>query len=163
MYQLLKIRGESLNFIERTSINLKEKFAEIEYFVVPEADYLADHFPNTPMLPGLVMLEIAVQTATELMSQNLNSPADSSFDLDFLENLYVTRRVVPNETLSVKVRISELAPDGKAADFTAEGFVRDEKAMKAKFHLCSAKSRQFGKTFQGEILKEKFTAGEKLW
>ena len=137
-----------MNFIERTSVNLKEKFAETEYFVAPEADFLADHFPNTPMLPGLVMLEIAVQTAAEWLSQNLNLQTDLNFDMDFLENLYVTRRVVPNETLSVKVRISELATDGKAADFTAEGLVGDEKALKAKFHLRSAKSRQFSKTFQ---------------
>ncbi len=86
-----------MNFIERININLTEKFAETEYFVSADADYLADHFPNAPMLPGLVMLEIAVQTAAEWMSQNLNSPTILNFDLDSLASLYATRRVVPNE------------------------------------------------------------------
>ncbi len=152
-----------MNFIERISVNLTEKFAEAEYFVPADAEYSADHFPNAPMLPGLVMLEIAVQTAAVWMSQNLNMPTVLNFDLDSLASLYVTRRVVPNETLTMKMRMSELAPDGKAADWTAEGFVENEKAMKAKFHIRSAKGEHFSKIFQGEILKEKFPTGENLW
>ncbi len=86
-----------MNFIERINIILTEKFAETEYFIPADADYLADHFPNAPMIPGLVMLEITVQTAAEWMSQNLNVPTVLNFDLDSLASLYATRRVVPNE------------------------------------------------------------------
>ena len=124
-----------MKFIDRIKIDLPNKSAEAHYFVAEDAEFLADHFPNTPMLPGLVMLEIAVQTAASWMTENLKLAAN--FDLDFLERLYITRRVVPDETLLIEVKISELAPDGKSACCEARAKVTGEMAMRAKFHLRS--------------------------
>ena len=126
-----------MKFIDRITIDLPNKTAEAQYFVAEDAEFLADHFPNTPMLPGLVMLEIAVRTAAAWMTENLSENAAANFDLDLLERLYVTRRVVPDETLLIKVKVSELAPDGKSACCEARAKVAEETAMRAKFHLRS--------------------------
>ncbi|MEO8074289.1 MAG: hypothetical protein ABI686_13705, partial [Acidobacteriota bacterium] len=122
-----------MKFIDKITISLPNKSAEAQYFVAEDAEFLADHFPNTPMLPGLVMLEIAVQTAAACLNENLEKKRAVNFDLDSLERLYVTRRVVPNETLIVQVQISELAPDGASAYCEASAKVADETAMRAKF------------------------------
>ncbi|MGI9035955.1 MAG: 3-hydroxyacyl-ACP dehydratase FabZ family protein [Pyrinomonadaceae bacterium] len=126
-----------MKFIDRITIDLPNKSAEAKYFVRSDAEFLADHFPNTPMRPGLVMLEIAVQTAAAWLTENLNGQAKASFDLNSLERLYVTRRVTPNETLVVQVLISELAPGGESACCEARAKVAGENAMRAKFHLRS--------------------------
>lgn len=126
-----------MKFIDRINFDLPNKSAEAQYFVRADAEFLADHFPNTPMLPGLVMLEIAVQTAAACLNKNSGQKSAVDFDLDSLERFYVTRRVVPNETLVVQVRISELAPDGASAYCEVRAKVADETAMRAKFHLRS--------------------------
>ena len=128
-----------MRFTDRINIDLPDNFAETQYFVAPDAEFLDDHFPQMPMLPGLVMLEIAVRTAAAWMTENLGEREKANFDLDLLERLYVTRRVVPNETLVVRVSIAEIAPDGKSGFFNAQAQVGDESAMRAKFQMRSLK------------------------
>lgn len=129
------VSGNKVNFISFVSVNLKEYSAVAEYLVPADAEYLKDHFPETPMLPGLLMLEIAVQAAGLWMMRNSSSPEVSSFDLDSLEHLYISRRVIPDEILKMKVKITEITANLREAQITAEGFVSEEKAMKAKFHM----------------------------
>lgn len=129
-----------MKFIDRINVDLRNKTAEARYSVAADAEFFADHFPNTPMLPGLVMLEIAVQTAAAWMIENLKESGRAGYDLDLLERLYVTRRVVPNETLLVQVRISEFAPGGESARCHAQAFVKGESAMRAKFRLSAAEA-----------------------
>ena len=37
----------------------------------PDEDYLADHFPRFPIMPGVLMVEALVQTARRLLEQEL--------------------------------------------------------------------------------------------
>lgn len=127
-----------MKFIDKITIDLPNKSAEAQYFIAEDAEFLADHFPNMPMLPGLVMLEIAVRTAAAWMSESPGQKSAVNFDLGSLERFYVTRRVVPDETLVVQVQISEIALDGASACCEASAKVAGERAMRAKFHLRSS-------------------------
>lgn len=102
--------------------------ADGSLFVDPGADYLQDHFPGAPMLPGLVMLEAAVRTAAALWRR------DSASVLSRVDRLQVVRRVVPGETLSVRAALTEAPRDG-VASFAAEGRVGGDLAMRARFQL----------------------------
>jgi 3-hydroxymyristoyl/3-hydroxydecanoyl-(acyl carrier protein) dehydratase len=101
-------------------------------FVDPAADYLKDHFPGAPTLPGLVMLESAVRAAAALWESTPDATGASSDGrtptLAHVERLQIVRRVVPGETFVVEAR-----PDGDG--FTARGTVGGETAMRAKFRL----------------------------
>jgi len=96
--------------------------------VDPAADYLKDHFPGAPTLPGLVMLESAVRAAAALWD------ASSSATLAHVERLQIVRRVVPGETLTVEAR-PDGSDGGAAGWFTARGTVDGQTAMRAKFRL----------------------------
>lgn len=124
-----------MNFAERIFVDLPNKRAETKFYVAADAEYFADHFPGAPVLPGLVMLEIAAQTAAAWLSEKEKSAAN--FDLNALENFYLTRRVAPNEVLFVEVVAAEIAADGKSGWFDAQANVAGEKAMRAKFRLSS--------------------------
>ncbi len=130
-----------MNLINQIKINLNERFAVSQFFLSAESDFLADHFPDTPILPGLVMLEIAVQTAAAWMTENAEKRERVDFDIDFLEQLYITRPVVPNELLSMRVSVTDLSTDRMSGFFGAEARVTDERAMRARFSLASVKNR----------------------
>jgi 3-hydroxyacyl-[acyl-carrier-protein] dehydratase len=103
-------------------------------FVEPGADYLQDHFPGDPMLPGLVMLEAAVRAATTVWPADGNRQAAATA-LDRVERLHVMRRVVPGETLVVTAELTDPGGDEFTRMFKAIGLVAGQTAMRATFRL----------------------------
>jgi 3-hydroxyacyl-[acyl-carrier-protein] dehydratase len=121
-----------VRFIDTIQVDSSGHSAEGSLQVDADADYLKGHFPGAPTLPGLVMLEAAVQTAAALWRARPRGAPHAM--LSRLEHLSVSRRVVPGEVLVVKVRLREHA-GGEAALFAAEASVASEIAMRAKFRL----------------------------
>jgi 3-hydroxyacyl-[acyl-carrier-protein] dehydratase len=127
---------ESVKFIDAIKVDAGARVAEGLLFVDAGADYLKDHFPGAPMLPGLLMLEASVRTAAALWAACV--PPVEGAVLEHVERLQMVRRVVPGETLRVHV---ELAPDPvghRTACFTARGAVDGETAVRARFRLRAA-------------------------
>jgi 3-hydroxyacyl-[acyl-carrier-protein] dehydratase len=103
-------------------------------FVDPGADYLRDHFPDAPMLPGLMMLEAAVRAAGELLRANQPCIVEHSM-LERLERLHVLRRVAPGETFVVRTDMIGDVDADRTATFSAVGSVAGNMAMRARFQL----------------------------
>ena len=123
-----------MKFVDQISLDVSARSAEGSLFVDPDAEYLNDHFPGRPMLPGLLMLEASVRTAAALWAAGDPAPAGGAV-LDHLERLQVVRRVVPGETLRVHVeRLAEAGGD-RTASFTARGAVEGQTAIRARFRL----------------------------
>ena len=111
--------------------------ARQDLFVDPGADYLKDHFPGFPMLPGLLMLEASVRTAAALWAASAQAPSDGAV-LEHVDRLQLVRRVIPGETLRLHVTINP-DPDGhRTACFAARGVVNGETAVRASFRLRAA-------------------------
>jgi 3-hydroxyacyl-[acyl-carrier-protein] dehydratase len=126
-----------VKYVDQISIDAAARWAEGSLFVDAGADYLRDHFPGMPILPGLLMLEASVRTAAALWAAGEAPPADGAV-LAALDRLQVVRRVVPGETLRVRVeRIAEAGGQGTAS-FTARGAVDGETAVRASFRLRAA-------------------------
>lgn len=123
-----------MQFIDDVRVEPSAIRAEGSLFVDPAAEYLRDHFPGAPMLPGLLMLEASVRTAAALWRAQPRSGATVGASLARVERLQVVRRVVPGETFIVRVEMSGDA-DGARAQFAAQGHVGDELAMRARFEL----------------------------
>lgn len=133
-------------FVDDVRIEPSEVCAEGSLFVDPAADYLKDHFPGAPMLPGLLMLEASVRTAAALWRvQSGTGPGDEPV-LARVDRLQVVRRVVPGETFVVRVELSG-DRDRERAAFMAQGRVGDETAMRARFELVR---REIENRFPGE-------------
>ena len=75
-------------------------------------EYLADHFPSFPVLPGVMMIEAMVQAARELLSAN-----DSAVPLVLgeVKALKFGNMVRPGEALEVEVTLSKQNDDGSYA------------------------------------------------
>lgn len=123
-----------MKFIDVIRVDLGARAAEGSLFVDPGDDYLKDHFPGAPMLPGLLMLEAAVRTAAALWAAS-GAPPVAAAVLEQVDRLQVVRRVVPGKTLSVHV-VFAVDPSGDhTARFTARGSVDGETVVRATFRL----------------------------
>ncbi|MCW5777295.1 MAG: hypothetical protein KIS87_12730 [Phycisphaeraceae bacterium] len=81
-------------------------------------EYLADHFPTFPVLPGVLMLEAMVQAARLLVSEDEGGP----FVLGSVRALKYGRIVQPGDSLRVEVVSMARGTDG-SAEFKGEACV----------------------------------------
>jgi len=72
-------------------------------------EYLADHFPSFPILPGVFMLEAMVQAARALL------PTSPRLVLGEVKALKYGQMVRPGETLEVEVTLQKRLEDGSYA------------------------------------------------
>jgi 3-hydroxyacyl-[acyl-carrier-protein] dehydratase len=124
-----------VRFVDDIRIDATRDSAEASLFVDPLADYLADHFPGAPMLPGLLMLESAVRAAGALWSTRTPGVTSHGVVLDRVDRLHIVRRVSPGETLTMRVSSIEANGEPNTALFRAEGVVGEEWAMRVRFRL----------------------------
>ena len=129
------LRCHTLRFADSITVDLAGSSARALFFVDPASDYLTDHFPGAPTLPGLVMLESAVRATAALWEATEADDRHRTPTLQHVERLQIVRRVVPGETLMVEaVREPGSTGSGTMA-FTARGTVAGDMAMRARFRL----------------------------
>src|SRR5204862_3856058 len=97
-------RVSAVRFTDSIAVDADSRTSRAALFVDPAADYLADHFPGAPTLPGLVMLEAAVRAAAALWEQGPRGQTATAV-LEHVERLQMVRRVVPGETLLIIARM----------------------------------------------------------
>jgi 3-hydroxymyristoyl/3-hydroxydecanoyl-(acyl carrier protein) dehydratase len=127
-----------LRFADTITVDLARGSSRALFFVDPAADYLKDHFPGAPTLPGLVMLESAVRAAAALWDAADPVATDRPAALQQVDRLQIIRRVVPGETLKVETtRETTREPGDEAgtASFVVRGAVGGDIAMRARFRL----------------------------
>ena len=96
-------------------------------------EYLADHFPSFPVLPGVLMLEALTQAATWLLHRRTGF-AKSIAVLKEARNVKYGRFVAPGDELHVEVEWSKSTDSG--AIFKAAGTVHGAAAVSAKIELA---------------------------
>ena len=95
-------------------------------------EYLADHFPGFPVLPGVMMLEAAIQTAAWLVRQN-EAFAHSLIVLKEARGVLYGTFVSPGLTLTITADAVEI---GQArSDFKIKGTVNGSTAIQARLEL----------------------------
>jgi 3-hydroxyacyl-[acyl-carrier-protein] dehydratase len=95
-------------------------------------EYLADHFPEFPVLPGVFMLEAATQAGAWLLRLSENF-AYSIICLKEARNVKYADFVPPGETLEITV--SMIKKDVRLATFKIEGQVGDRATLSGRLVL----------------------------
>jgi 3-hydroxyacyl-[acyl-carrier-protein] dehydratase len=95
-------------------------------------EYLADHFPTFPVLPGVLMLEAMVQAAAWLVRATQDF-AHSMIVLEEAKNISYKSFVPPGRTLEVTAETLEIGT--RSSEFKAFGRCEDEEIVKARFKL----------------------------
>ncbi len=95
-------------------------------------EYMADHFPEFPVLPGVFMLEAATQAGAWLLRLSENF-AHSIISLKEARNVKYADFVQPGQTLEVTV--SMVKKDDRLATLKMEGHVNGGQALSGRIVL----------------------------
>ena len=95
-------------------------------------EYLGDHFPAFPVLPGVLMIESLVQAAAWLTRVHQNV-GKSMIVLSGARNVRYASFVQPGDLLRCEVDAVEIADN--AAKFKGNGFVGERLAVSARIEL----------------------------
>jgi 3-hydroxyacyl-[acyl-carrier-protein] dehydratase len=96
-------------------------------------EYLADHFPGFPVLPGVMMLEAAIQTAAWLVRHTENF-AHAFVVLKEARGVRYGTFVSPGQTLTITADAVEISPT--KSDFKIKGTVGNNTAIQARLELA---------------------------
>ena len=95
-------------------------------------EYLADHFPAFPVMPGVLMIEGLVQTAAMLVRKTLGF-SKSMIVLQEAKNVKYKSFVKPGNLLRMVVEAKEITPD--QSRFNAAAYLGEQQMVEAKLKL----------------------------
>ena len=95
-------------------------------------EYLADHFPEFPVLPGVFMLEAATQAGAWLLRLSENF-AHSVISLKEAKNIKYADFVAPGQSLEVTV--SMVKKDDRLATLKVEGQIAGRQTLSGRIVL----------------------------
>ena len=95
-------------------------------------EYMADHFPEFPVLPGVFMLEAATQAGAWLLRLSENF-AHSIISLREAKNVKYADFVAPGQTLDVTVSL--LKKDDRLATMKVEGQIAGRSTLSGRIVL----------------------------
>ena len=120
------------NLVDRIEHLSHDRIVAVKYVSLAE-EYLADHFPTFPVLPGVMMLEALTQAAGWLLHHRTDF-ARSMAVLKEARNVKYGRFVAPGGSLRLEVDLSKATDTG--ATFKASGTVDGAQAVQARIELA---------------------------
>lgn len=120
------------NLIDRIEHLDDDRIVAVKYVSLAE-EYLADHFPTFPVLPGVLMVEALTQAAIWLLHHR-SGFSRSMAVLKEVRNVKYGQFVAPGNSLRVTVEFQKTTDTG--ATFKAAGTVNDDQAVSARLELA---------------------------
>lgn len=120
------------NLIDRIESLSDQRIVAVKYVSLAE-EYLADHFPTFPVLPGVMMLEAITQAAGWLLHHRTKFARSMSV-LKEARNVKYGAFVAPGNFLKLDVEFAKETDHG--ASFKAAGTVNDKQALQARLELA---------------------------
>jgi 3-hydroxyacyl-[acyl-carrier-protein] dehydratase len=120
------------NLIDKIEEVSQNRLVAVKYVSLAE-EYLADHFPTFPVLPGVLMLEALTQAAGWLLHRN-GDFAKSFAVLKEARNVKYGTFVAPGNALRVEVEALKFSDSG--GSFKAAGTVNGNSAVSARLEMA---------------------------
>jgi 3-hydroxyacyl-[acyl-carrier-protein] dehydratase len=120
------------NLIDKVQLLTDDKIVAVKHVSLAE-EYLADHFPTFPVLPGVMMLEALTQAAGWLLHHRTKF-AKTVAVLKEARNVKYGQFVAPGDALRVEVELIKTTDAG--ASFKAAGYVGDVQALSARIEIA---------------------------
>jgi 3-hydroxyacyl-[acyl-carrier-protein] dehydratase len=127
------------NLLDRIEAVSDNRLVAVKYVSLAE-EYLADHFPTFPVLPGVLMLEALTQAAGWLLHRN-SGFSKSIAVLKEARNVKYGTFVAPGNSLRVEVEALKFTETG--GSFKASGAVGQNTALSARLEMSYFNLAQF--------------------
>ena len=118
-------------------ISLAPESIETEKFISPDLDVFKGHYPDYPIMPGVLLCEAVFQSGALLMADNLKRMESSASQaglmpvLTRIKGARFKREVKPGDTIRIQVKVDESV--GHAWFFKGKVTVNDKTALKVDF------------------------------
>jgi 3-hydroxyacyl-[acyl-carrier-protein] dehydratase len=123
-------------------------------------EYLADHFPGFPVLPGVMMLEAGIQTAAWLVRDYLNF-AHSLIVLKEARGVRYGNFVSPGQTLVMTAEAVQITPEH--SDIKVKGTVGNVTSIQARLELAHLNLAKDGDSALEKIDQLAISAQRERW
>ena len=120
------------NLIDKVESLSDDRIVAVKYVTLAE-EYLADHFPTFPVLPGVLMLEAITQAAGWLLHHRTKFGKSMAI-LKEAKNVKYGSFVAPGNFLRVEIDLMKQTEAGYS--FKAAGSVNDTPALSARVELA---------------------------
>jgi 3-hydroxymyristoyl/3-hydroxydecanoyl-(acyl carrier protein) dehydratase len=128
--------GNDFRFLDRLSSLDPGKSGAGDYTVRGDEPFLRGHFPDMPMMPGVLLVEAAAQLAGVIAQSDPLIPALAGLKLTALRGVKILGTARPGETIRFEARIT-----GRMANLIqaqATGKVRGHVVLQAELTLSGA-------------------------
>jgi 3-hydroxyacyl-[acyl-carrier-protein] dehydratase len=127
------------NLIDKVDLLTDDRIVASKFVSLAE-EYLADHFPTFPVLPGVMMLEAATQAAGWVLHRRTNF-AKSFAVLKESRNIRYGNFVAPGNSLRIEAELTKSSPGGGTFKVTgsvvdSEGNASDNPAITGRIELA---------------------------
>jgi 3-hydroxyacyl-[acyl-carrier-protein] dehydratase len=118
-------------------ISLAAESIETEKFISPDLDVFKGHYPDYPIMPGVLLCEAVFQSGALLMADNLrrmeSSPSQTGLMpvLTRIKGAKFKREVKPGDTIRIQVKVDESV--GNVWFFKGKVTVDDKTVLKVDF------------------------------
>lgn len=123
-------------FVSRV-VELREGEIVTEWDVDPAADFLRGHFPGTPLVPGVILIECALQAGAALLAGEAPQDGAAVQVVTRVEQARFKRMVRPAETVRCRATLTERL--GPARYFDAVLTVGEATAARLSFVVAAAR------------------------
>ena len=126
-------------------------------------EYLADHFPTFPVLPGVLLLEGLVESASWLVREK-NGFGQSMVLLESARNVRYKSFAAPG--MQIRYTVSAKTIEENASSFTGSGFCGDEEIVSAQItlrHFNLSDENPKMAQVDGEVIENMKRRWELLW
>jgi 3-hydroxyacyl-[acyl-carrier-protein] dehydratase len=108
--------GPGFSFLDSFSVTVPGREGRGRKWLDPQMPFFADHFPGQPLMPGVLLIECAAQTAGALWASTLDGKAPPHFILAQVLQFKIQKPVLPGETIETDVALENSL--GQLAQFS---------------------------------------------
>jgi 3-hydroxyacyl-[acyl-carrier-protein] dehydratase len=98
--------GPSFRFVDELSALVPGKHGEGRYFVRGDEAFLSGHFPNHPMMPGVILIEALAQLGGVVAQSDPAVVPLADLKLTAVRSAKITGSAVPGEILTIHAEVS---------------------------------------------------------
>jgi UDP-3-O-[3-hydroxymyristoyl] N-acetylglucosamine deacetylase/3-hydroxyacyl-[acyl-carrier-protein] dehydratase len=109
--------------------------------VTMNESFFVGHFPEEPIMPGVLQIEALAQVGGVLLLSSVPDPENYLLYFMRIDSVRFKRKVVPGDTLNIRMALTEPIKRGIAL-CKGEGFVGDTLVIEAAFMAQLAKKPQ---------------------